>query len=940
MKANKIVSILLIVVIITSFIVPQPNAFLKETNTCEQDHDIAHTQVYHAAKENLIERAVNWLFYPNIAYSLSCSHNIVGATCTQPVRCTKCGFSPGGSPLGHSFGSWTTVTTGNCKTYGSQKRTCSRCGTSETRSVSGSHNIVSATCTQPVRCTICGYSPGGTALGHSFGSWTTVTTGNCKTYGSEKRTCSKCGTSETRSVTGSHNIVGATCTQPVRCTICGYSPGGSALGHSFGSWTTVTAGNCKTYGTQKRTCSRCSTSETNSVLGSHNIVGATCTEPVRCTICGYSPGGSTLGHSFGSWTTVTTGNCKTYGTQKRTCSRCGTSETSSVLGSHNIVSATCTEPVRCTICGFSPGGTALGHSFGSWTTMTTGDCKTYGTQKRTCSRCGTSETNSVLGSHNIVSATCTEPVRCTICGFSPGGTALGHSFGSWTTVTTGNCTTYGKEKRTCSKCGASETSSVLGSHNIVGATCTEPVKCTICGFSPGGTALGHSFGSWTTVTTGNCKTDGTEKRACSRCNSTENRSVTGSHDIVPATCTEPVRCTICGFSPGGTALGHSFGSWSTVTTGNCKTDGTEKRACSRCNATENRSVAGSHDIVPATCTEPVRCTICEFSIGAPIPHSVNKWTITKNATCITTGVQTGECVNCKITIVQDIPKSQHNYILGNWQLTSLESECRRRLGVCDICQDEKVEHDNDHTYNSDGKCIDCSYKGTGEDEFVDNEVFSQYDPDDAVRITKEYVVNEMVKDGDLAYNVMYVGVMIKGTDLETELMKDENKFYEFCYNYGRVRMQLENEYDELIMKPVTIALITGLIGNLIPKTPKNLGSYEGTYKIPFKFGSIEKAEAHFAKHGGEFKGAFSNVDEYVQGAKNVINNGIKVTYKYNGETRIGYVKFMGNTSKGVSKFEFVGTNSVGDITTYHVESGKDFWKMLNGSNSQIINPVP
>jgi hypothetical protein len=148
-----------------------------------------------------------------------------------------------------------------------------------------------------------------------------------------------------------------------------------------------------------------------------------------------------------------------------------------------------------------------------------------------------------------------------------------------------------------------------------------------------------------------------------------------------------------------------------VTTGNCTIYGTEKRTCSKCNAIETRSVAGSHDIVPATCTEPVRCTICEFSIGTPIPHSVSKWTITKDATCITTGVQTGECTNCKITIVQDIPKSQHNYIFGSWQITSSESECRSRLGVCGICQDEKVEHDNDHTYNSDGKCIDCSYKG-------------------------------------------------------------------------------------------------------------------------------------------------------------------------------------------------------------------------------------
>ncbi|OBW59802.1 hypothetical protein A9986_01120 [Solibacillus silvestris] len=35
-----------------------------------------------------------------------------------------------------------------------------------------------------------------------------------------------------------------------------------------------------------------------------------------------------------------------------------------------------------------------------------------------------------------------------------------------------------------------------------------------------------------------------------------------------------------------------------------------------------------------------------------------------------------------------------------------------------------------------------------------------------------------------------------------------------------------------------------------------------------------------------------------------------------------YVKFMGNNKNGKAKFEFVGTNNNGDITTYHTQSGK------------------
>jgi hypothetical protein len=78
----------------------------------------------------------------------------------------------------------------------------------------------------------------------------------------------------------------------------------------------------------------------------------------------------------------------------------------------------------------------------------------------------------------------------------------------------------------------------------------------------------------------------------------------------------------------------------------------------------------------------------------------------------------------------------------------------------------------------------------------------------------------------------------------------------------------------------------------------------------------------------------------------VIAGGTKVQYEYtlkNGtvETRVGYVKYMGNTKKGELKFEFVGTNNDGKITTYHVKRGEDLWKLLNGNkHDKTINPIP
>ncbi|WP_458104853.1 T7SS effector LXG polymorphic toxin [Bacillus sp. PK3-037] len=110
-------------------------------------------------------------------------------------------------------------------------------------------------------------------------------------------------------------------------------------------------------------------------------------------------------------------------------------------------------------------------------------------------------------------------------------------------------------------------------------------------------------------------------------------------------------------------------------------------------------------------------------------------------------------------------------------------------------------------------------------------------------------------------------------------------------------------------------------------------------KNPSNFADREKLESHFYKHGNEFGELYKNADEYLEGAKEVIKNGIKVKYNYKGEIRTGYVKFMGNSRNGKAKFEFVGTNNKGEITTYHTESGKKIWKTINGKNIPVINPA-
>jgi hypothetical protein len=138
---------------------------------------------------------------------------------------------------------------------------------------------------------------------------------------------------------------------------------------------------------------------------------------------------------------------------------------------------------------------------------------------------------------------------------------------------------------------------------------------------------------------------------------------------------------------------------------------------------------------------------------------------------------------------------------------------------------------------------------------------------------------------------------------------------------------------------VTVPKPVEPVGKIAEVTPKAIN-------IPFEFANQKLLDDHFTKHGGEFKGVYKNSDDYLQGASDVIAGGTKVQYEYtlkNGtvETRLGYVKYMGNTKKGELKFEFVGTNNDGKITTYHVKRGEDLWKLLNGNkHDKTINPIP
>ena len=134
-------------------------------------------------------------------------------------------------------------------------------------------------------------------------------------------TAATCTTPETTSYSCSRNI-----------SYHQYSvTNGSALGHNYGSWYTVTSATCTSAGTKRRECTRsgCSSYETGTI--------------------------SALGHSYGEYTVTKAATCTVNGLKTRTCSRCGGTDSAVIPATGHSYTGTCplcgTTNVVCTNTG-------------------------------------------------------------------------------------------------------------------------------------------------------------------------------------------------------------------------------------------------------------------------------------------------------------------------------------------------------------------------------------------------------------------------------------------------------------------------------------------------------------------------------------------------------------------------------------------------------------
>ena len=497
---------------------------------------------------------------------------------------------------------------------------------------------------------------------------------------------------------------------------------------------------------------------------------ATCTtsgeQKIYCTKCGKWLRTETIpakGHSWGDWTKDTNATCEGVGQKHRYCKTCGTRENGTIPalghlmnGQVKRVDPTCSKDgytiPKCSRCGKEVGTkTTLpgGHVWSDWTTSPAATCESAGKKQRTCSRCGTSQSETIPalghlmnGQVKRVEATCTKDgytiPKCSRCGKEVGTKTTipaGHVWSDWKT-TAATCESAGKKQRTCSRCGVTQTETIpaLG-HQVTGqtikvdATCTKDgytvPKCSRCGKEVGNRtkipATGHSYDTWITDTKATCEADGTKHRICKKCGNRDNgtieklgHQITGQKKTVPATCVKDgysvIVCSRCNKEMTertvikATGI-HVWGNWIEGKAVTCEEDGEKHRSCTTCNATESVTVPkpghlinGQLKTVPADCIHDgykvVVCSRCgkEMEGRTVLPktgiHSYGEWKVENEATCEEAGLKYRICSACKVPDREEIPKLGHQ-VTG--QLKTVPASNGRpayKVVVCSRCGKE------------------------------------------------------------------------------------------------------------------------------------------------------------------------------------------------------------------------------------------------------------
>lgn len=219
-------------------------------------------------------------------------------------------------------------------------------------------------------------------------------------------------------------------------------------------------------------------------------------------------------HTWDDGEVTTEPTCTQTGVKTFTCTQCKTTKTEEIEANGHTavtdaaVAATCTE---------------TGLTEGSHCSV----CKAVLVEQTVIPALG----------HNWSTNNCAEEATCTREGCDATRIAGEHVWGDWTVTKEATCTEDGSRSHTCTSCKveASEAIPALG-HDykavVTAPTCTEKGytthTCSRCGHSYVDTyvnALGHAWGEWVVDKEATETEDGSQHRACSRCDAVETQTI-------------------------------------------------------------------------------------------------------------------------------------------------------------------------------------------------------------------------------------------------------------------------------------------------------------------------------------------------------------------------------------------------------------------------------
>lgn len=324
------------------------------------------------------------------------------------------------------------------------------------------------------------------------------------------------------------------------------------------------------------------------------------------------------------------------------------------------------------------------------------------------------------GETYYVTATCAEAydenveeISLSISGGSVKIDDCDHSWGAWT-GTEATCGAAGNLSRTCSKCGATETSTpaATGNHTWGAWTGTEATcgaagnltrTCSVCGATETDTpaATGnHKYVKDTAASSdATCGKDGKLVEVCSVCGDTKETVLTATGNHKNGTYTKidgndkqhKVSCSVCGKED--ELENHSWDNGTVTTPATCGQPGSKTFTCTKCGyeKTEVIDATGKHTYTYTDVNDDQHKVVCSVCGDESMEnHNYNAGVVTTKPGHLP-GEKTYTCADCGGTKVEVIDPTSDKHVLNSNGWTSYDEHYH--YGECECGETMKEKHD-------------------------------------------------------------------------------------------------------------------------------------------------------------------------------------------------------------------------------------------------------